>query len=105
MPVVRRSDGQIVRLQENLRPALRLCGFVFGLMLLAGCARVDSARWTRLDGSRCESDHVRPVFYTAETLTACTNDKGKLQTVQTSHTDLGMLAGFGAIVGLLVSQL
>jgi hypothetical protein len=75
------------------------CGVLL-LTLLAGCACVHQVQFARLDGSRCEITHARAVWYSGAEWVDCIGKDGKAATIQTNHTDVGMMTGPGeALVG------
>lgn len=64
---------------------------------LSGCAGVSQIRWTRIDGSVCETTKAKPVWYSSETETDCLQD-GRAVPVQTNHEDLSILGGVAALM-------
>lgn len=72
----------------QMKPALLV------IILLAGCAPVETVASTRLDGRPCRTTKVRPDFYSAEVWTDCLDKDGNAVTVATNHTDLGQWGFF-----------
>lgn len=77
------------------------------ILILPACTGVSSTQWTRRDGSLCETDSAKPVFFAGALVTGCTgaNGKGPLQPVPANEHDIGMMAGLAAILGLIGGSL
>ena len=70
-------------------------------LLLAGCVQVRQVPWTRIDGARCLTTKVKPVWYSSETSTDCM-DKGEAVAIRTEHEDLSILGGAAALLGIVL---
>jgi hypothetical protein len=68
------------------------------LILLTGCAPVETVVSTRIDGRPCRTTKIRPDFYSAEVWTDCLDKDGNAVTVATNHTDLGQWGFFMSAV-------
>jgi hypothetical protein len=66
------------------------------MLLLSGCARIETVPVTRIDGRPCRTTKVRPDWYSAETWTDCLDANGHAVTVTTNHTDL---SEYGSLLG------
>jgi hypothetical protein len=92
-------DVRTASVSEQLKIKTRIG--LLAIAMLAGCAGVSQLQFTRLDGTSCELTHANAVFYSGAEWVDCIGKDGKVETLKTAHTDLGMVAGPGeALVGL-----
>lgn len=64
------------------------------------CASIHQINWIRIDGSKCQTTKVNPVWYSSETETDCMQN-GKAVEVTTNHDDISILGGFVGLFALL----
>ncbi len=66
-----------------------------------GCTSIHQGEWHQLDGSKCQTIKINPVWYSSETESDCIKN-GKSQPVATNHDDISIVAGFAGLLAILL---